>query len=68
MSDDLIVNARVTIPAAELEFTASRASGPGGQHVNTSDTRVQLRWNVLASVALGEVQRQRVLAGARLAG
>jgi ribosome-associated protein len=62
MSDDLIVNARVTIPAAELEFTASRASGPGGQHVNTSDTRVQLRWNVLSSVALGEVQRQRVLA------
>lgn len=62
MADDLVINARVTIPAAELEFTASRASGPGGQHVNTSDTRVQLRWNVAASQALGEVQRQRVMA------
>ncbi len=61
MADDLIINSRVTVPAAELEFTATRASGPGGQHVNTSDTRVQLRWNVLASVALGEIQRQRVL-------
>lgn len=62
MADDLVINARVTIPAAELEFTASRASGPGGQHVNTADTRVQLRWNVVASHALGEVQRQRVMA------
>lgn len=62
MADDLIVNARVTIPAAELEFTATRASGPGGQHVNTSDTRIQLRWNVVASSALGETQRRRVLA------
>ncbi len=62
VADDLMINARVTIPAAELEFTATRASGPGGQHVNTSDTRVQLRWNVVASVALGEVPRQRVLA------
>ena len=62
MADDLIVNARVTIPAAELEFTATRASGPGGQHVNTSDTRIQLRWNVTASSALGETQRRRVLA------
>lgn len=62
MAEDLIVNARVTIPATELEFTATRASGPGGQHVNTSDTRVQLRWNAVASLALTELQRQRVLA------
>lgn len=61
MADDLIINARVTIPGAELEYTTSRASGPGGQHVNTTDTRVQLRWNVVATTALGEVQRQRVL-------
>ncbi|MBM4130923.1 aminoacyl-tRNA hydrolase [bacterium] len=62
MADDLVINARVTIPAGELEFTASRASGPGGQHVNTADTRVQLRWNVAASQALSEAQRQRLLA------
>ena len=61
MADDLIINARVTIPAAELEFTATRSSGPGGQHVNTADTRVQLRWNVAGSGALGEVQRRRVM-------
>lgn len=61
MADDLVINARVTIPAAELEFTASRASGPGGQHVNTADTRVQLRWNIPASQALSEAQRQRLL-------
>jgi ribosome-associated protein len=70
MADDLIVNARVTIPGAELTVTTSRSSGPGGQHVNTSDTRVQLRWNPGASAALGPVQRQRVLAAlaARLTG
>jgi ribosome-associated protein len=62
VADDLIVNARVTIPAAELEFTATRASGPGGQHVNTSDTRIQLRWNAVESQALTDLQRQRVLA------
>jgi ribosome-associated protein len=62
VAEDLIVNTRVTIPAAELEFTATRASGPGGQHVNTSDTRVQLRWNVVGSGALTDLQRQRVLA------
>jgi len=61
VADDLIINARVTIPAAELEFTATRSSGPGGQHVNTADTRVQLRWNVAGSGALGEVQRRRVM-------
>lgn len=70
MADDLLVNARLTIPAAELEFTASRASGPGGQHVNTSDTRVQLRWNVAGSAVLTETQRARLLAAfaARLTG
>ncbi|MGD9548826.1 MAG: alternative ribosome rescue aminoacyl-tRNA hydrolase ArfB [Candidatus Krumholzibacteriia bacterium] len=61
MSDDLIINNGVTIPGGELEITASRSSGPGGQHVNTSDTRIQVRWNVAESVALGEVQRRRVM-------
>ena len=61
MSDDLIINSRVTIPAAELSFSASRASGPGGQHVNTTDSRIQLRWNPGESEALTEVQRDRLL-------
>jgi ribosome-associated protein len=61
MADDLVINARVTIPGDELEYTASRASGPGGQHVNKADTRIQVRWNPAESRALGPVQRQRVL-------
>jgi len=60
VADDLVVNSRVTIPAAELVFTASRSSGPGGQHVNTSDTRIQLRWNLLGTTALTDSQRERV--------
>jgi ribosome-associated protein len=59
--DDLVVNSRVTIPRAELEFRASRSGGPGGQHVNTSSTRVELRWNAARSRALDEAQRARVI-------
>lgn len=60
MSEDLTINARVTIPAAELEYTASRSSGPGGQHVNTTDSRIQLRWNVEESASLTDAQRARL--------
>ena len=59
MADDLIINSRVTIPASELVYTTSRSSGPGGQHVNTADTRVQLRWSLRETVALTEAQRSR---------
>ena len=44
----------------ELEFTASRSSGPGGQHVNTADTRIQVRWNLEASAAFGPIQKERL--------
>jgi len=60
MADDLIINTQVTIPAAELAYTASRSSGPGGQHVNTTDTRIQLRWNLEQTTALTDFQRDRV--------
>lgn len=39
---------------------ATRAGGPGGQHVNTSSTRIEVRWNVLTSTALTDVQRERL--------
>ena len=58
---DLEVSARLTIPAAELQWRFSRSSGPGGQHVNTSDSRVQLTWSVAESSALTEEQRERLL-------
>jgi ribosome-associated protein len=49
------------IPDAELEFRASRAGGPGGQHVNTSSTRAEVRWNVRESAAPTPAQRARLL-------
>ena len=50
------------IPAVEVEELASRSSGPGGQHVNTSSTRVSLRWNLRTSRGLREEARERLLA------
>lgn len=58
---DLAVTESVTIPRAELSFRASRAGGPGGQHVNTSSTRIELIWNVVTSPSLDEAQRARVM-------
>ena len=60
MADDLIINDQLTIPAQELEITASRSSGPGGQHVNKTDTRIQVRWNVNESASLNGLQRGRL--------
>ena len=58
---DLEVSPQLTIPAAELRWRFSRSSGPGGQHVNTSDSRVQLSWSVAESDVLSEAQRERLL-------
>ena len=52
----------LVIPRHELVFRASRAGGPGGQHVNTSSTRVEVVWNARRSRALSEDERERVLA------
>jgi ribosome-associated protein len=56
----LLVNGKVRIPAAELTVRASRAGGPGGQHVNTSSTRVEVAWNMRHSTALTDEQRERL--------
>lgn len=50
----------LAIPRAELVYRASRAGGAGGQHVNTSSTRIELLWNVRDTVALDDAQRTRV--------
>lgn len=60
--DVLTVSASVRIPRTELEVRATRSGGPGGQHVNTSSTKIELRWNPGRSVALSEAQRERLLA------
>ncbi|MCP2032645.1 ribosome-associated protein [Okibacterium sp. HSC-33S16] len=62
---DLEVSPALVIPAAELGWRFSRSSGPGGQHVNTSDSRVELFWNVAESGALTDEQRSRLLARLR---
>jgi ribosome-associated protein len=55
------INARLSIPAAELVFRATRSGGPGGQHVNTSSTRIELVFDVAQSPSLSGAQRQRLL-------
>ncbi len=62
--DDLRVRRGLVIPAGELRASASRSGGPGGQHVNKSNTRVTLRWNIETSEALSD--RQRTLLRSRL--
>ena len=61
MRDDVYVMNGVIIPAHELEITTSRAGGPGGQHVNKTDTRITVRWNVRASHALDDAHKARIL-------
>ena len=52
----------LTIPADDLVERFSRSSGPGGQSVNTTDSRVELSWDLAASAVLSESQRSRLLA------
>ena len=56
----LRVRADLLIPADELREAATRSSGPGGQHVNKTNTRITLRWNVRDSSVLSAQQRTRI--------
>jgi ribosome-associated protein len=60
MADDLRVNSWLVIPGAELRERFSRSSGPGGQGVNTADSRVELSFDVTNSAALPDWARDRV--------
>ena len=65
MADDPIpVTRSVSIPRNEFELRFSRSSGPGGQHAQKSDTRVEAVFDVEASSALSEAQKRRVVAKA----
>jgi ribosome-associated protein len=57
----LPVSSALTIPRAELTERFSRSSGPGGQGVNTTDSRVELSWDVGRSTVLSDAQRRRIL-------
>ena len=61
MKNDVHVKNGIVIPSNELDITASRAGGPGGQHVNKTDTRITIRWNVINTIALDESQKDHVL-------
>jgi len=61
MTNDLPIKNGIIIPEHELEMSTSKAGGPGGQHVNKTNTRVTLRWNVNQTSALTEQQKERVL-------
>ncbi|MCB0216857.1 MAG: aminoacyl-tRNA hydrolase [Caldilineae bacterium] len=60
--EDIVVSHNLSVPSTELRWRFSRSGGPGGQHVNTSSTKVELSWDLAASEALGETQRARLLA------
>jgi ribosome-associated protein len=62
MPGDLVVRPSVVIPEAELRWRFSRSSGPGGQSVNTTDSRVELSFDVTATTALSPVLKDRALA------
>jgi ribosome-associated protein len=57
----LVVNRSCRIPLGELQWRFSRSGGPGGQHANTADTRVEVVFDIAASPSLGPIQRARLL-------
>jgi ribosome-associated protein len=67
-SESIRVTRSVALPREEIELRTSRSSGPGGQHAQKSETRVEAIFDVEASTALTEVQKRRVIAkaGARV--
>jgi ribosome-associated protein len=62
VDDGLQVTPAVTVPRSELRWRFSRASGPGGQSVNTADSRVELSLDLVATTALPEPLKDRALA------
>jgi ribosome-associated protein len=57
----LVIGPDLRIPLSELQYRTSRSGGPGGQHVNTSSTRVEVSWDVASSPSLSPEQRTRLL-------
>jgi ribosome-associated protein len=61
VAEELKIDERLSIPLGEIELRASRSSGPGGQHANVTASRVEAVFDVRASAALEESQRERLL-------
>ena len=65
MKHDVAIKNGIVIPDHELEITASRSGGAGGQHVNKTSSKITIRWNVKASSALTDEQKNRVIENLR---
>ena len=63
-SESIRVTKSVVVPLSEIELRTSRSSGPGGQHAQKSETRVEAVFDVGASTALSDAQKRRVVAKA----
>lgn len=61
MKNNLFIKNNIIIPEHELEITASRSGGAGGQHVNKTDTKITIRFNIKSSSALNDEQKQLIL-------
>ncbi len=61
MEDPLRIDGELSIPLGEIELRASRSSGPGGQHANVTDSRIEAVFDVEASPTLTDAQRARLL-------
>ena len=61
MADDLLISNRFTIPGSELLTTASLSGGAGGQHVNKTNSKITLKWNLVASPSLGVYRKNQLL-------
>ena len=59
--DDLELPGKIFVPAAEIKVETSRSGGPGGQHVNKTESRVTLRWSIAESPSLPTPMRDRLL-------
>ncbi|MEN0138600.1 MAG: alternative ribosome rescue aminoacyl-tRNA hydrolase ArfB [Rhodococcus sp. (in: high G+C Gram-positive bacteria)] len=68
VTDDLEITRSLVVPAAELQWRFSRAGGPGGQGVNTTDSRVELRVNLwtLSTLSPAQLERMQIRLGHRI--
>jgi ribosome-associated protein len=69
MQDPMPIGRHAAVPLSEIAVRASRSSGPGGQHANVTASRIEASFDVAASTALSDAQKQRIVsrAGPRVA-